>query len=164
MASNRLSGFASAFDDMLERSRREMDALSGGSRVERPRRTSEAPPRSTARREGAAAPAPSRTPVERDLDEKLGPGWRHEVVERIRDGDEVVVRCRIHAPARGVTRTVYGSAALPGSGAGLSGTAGGVSFRLGDGSAPAGTGAVGAERDAERRAVASAFAACARLL
>ena len=105
-----------------------------------------------------------RTSTERSLDEKLGPGWRHEVVERIREGDELVVRCRIHAPTRGITRTVYGSAPLSGSAPKLSGTAGGTAFRLGGGAPPTGSGAVQAERDAERRAVDSALAACARLL
>ena len=31
MPSDRLTGFSSAFDELLERSRRELDALSGGS-------------------------------------------------------------------------------------------------------------------------------------
>ena len=164
MASSRLTGFASAFDDMLERSRREMDALSGGSAVDRSRRASELPRPSMPVGERTETPAPARTAAERSLDEKLGPGWRHEVVERIREGDELVVRCRIHAPTRGITRTVYGSAPLSGSAPKLSGTAGGTAFRLGGGAPPTGSGAVQAERDAERRAVDSALAACARLL
>ena len=164
MASSRLSGFASAFDDMLERSRREMDALSGGSRADRPRRASERPPRSAPRQGGGTPSARLRTSAERSLDDKLGPGWRHEVVERIREGGEMIVRCRVLAPARGITRTAYGSAPLSGSTPKLSGTAGGVSFRLGSGTSPASPGAVQAERDAERRAVDSALAACARLL
>ena len=165
VASSRLSGFASAFDDMLERSRREMDALSGGSRVDRPQRAGEGTTISQRpRRKGDAPSAPRRSAAERALDEKLGPGWRHEVVERIREGDEMVVRCRVHAPARGITRTVYGSASLSGAASRTSGTAGGVSFRLGDGGSPAGSGAMEAERDAERRAVDAALAACTRLL
>ena len=164
MASSRLSGFASAFDDMLERSRREMDALSGGPGLRQSRRAGEGRAPRAPRAEIVASPLPSRSPAERALDEKLGPGWRYEVVERIREDGETVVRCRIHAPARGITRTVYGSASPSGSGAGSSGTAGGISFRLGEGRPPAGTGAVPAERDAERRPVDSALAACARLL
>ena len=164
MAASRLSGFASAFDDMLERSRREMDALSGGSRGDRPQRSGEAPSRSIPRPDRVSPSALPRTPGERALDEKLGPGWRHEVVERVREGDEMVVRCRIQAPERGITRTVYGSASLSGSTPRVSGTAGGVSFRLGGGAPPAGPSTTGAEQDAERRAVEAAFAACARLL
>ena len=164
MTSKRLSGFASAFDDMLERSRREMDAISGASRVADPRRESERPRPGTPAGERAAAPAPTGTAAERALNERLGPGWRHEVVERIRAGDEVVVRCRIHAPTRGITRTMYGSASLSGSASRVGATTGGVSFRLGDGRSLAGSGAMEAERDAERRAVGAALAACARLL
>ena len=164
MASSRLSGFASAFDDMLERSRREMDALSGGSRVDRPHRARDVSRLGMPAGAKTQAPTPSRSAAERALDEKLGPGWRHEVVERIRESGEMVVRCRVHAPARGITRTVYGSAPLSGSAPRLSGTAGDVSFRLGEGGSPAGSGAMGAERDAERRAVESALTSCARLL
>ena len=164
MSSERLSGFASAFDDMLERSRREMDALSGGTRVGRPRRASELARPGIPDGDRAETPTPARTAAVRALDEKLGPGWRREVVERIREGDEMVVRCRVHAPARGITRTVYGSASLSGPAPRSSGTAGGISFRLGGGSSPAGSGAMEAERDAERRAVDAALAACARLL
>ena len=79
----------------------------------------------------------------------------------------MVVRCRIHSPSRSITRTVYGAAPLSGSAgrtSGTSGTAGGVAFSLGGRASAAGTGALGAERDAERRAVDAALAACARLL
>ena len=76
----------------------------------------------------------------------------------------MVVRCRIHAPARGITRTVYGAAPLSGSAPHVGGTAGGRAFRLGGGASAAGPGAVEAERNAERLAVESALAACARLL
>ena len=145
MASDRLSGFASAFDDMLERSRREMDALSGRPRVDRTQRAMEKRRSGDPAGETAARPAPTRTPAERVLDGKLGSEWRHEVVERIREGGEMVVRCRVHSPSRGITRTVYGAAPL-------SGATGRTS------------GALGAERDAERRAVDAALAACARLL
>ena len=164
MSSGRLRGFASAFDDMLEQNRRELDALSGGSSLRPPSRGREGPRPSAPRSESSMAAAPSRTPAERTLDEKLGPGWRHEVVERLREGGELVVRCRINVPQRGITRTVYGSAPLSGSAPRVSGTAGGNSFSLGGGTHAVGGGAVEAERMAERRAVESALAACARLL
>ena len=157
MPSDRLTGFSSAFDEMLERSRRELDALSGGS---------DAPALSPTPR---TAPAP-RSPAERALDEKLGADWRYEVLERTREGGELVVRCRVTAPGRGVSRTWFGSAPVSGAGRGASGMrgkAGNVSFTLG---ARVGTGSgVGAnnparnEREAERQAVESALAACARL-
>ena len=199
MPSDRLTGFSSAFDEMLERSRRELDALSGGSDAPAlsptPRTTSRAssrtslptPPRTSSEPAGgrssaadrnvsaggasASSPAASRSPAERALDEKLGADWRYEVLERTREGGELVVRCRVTAPGRGVSRTWFGSAPVSGAGRGASvmgGKAGNVSFTLG---ARVGTGAgVGAnnparnEREAERQAVESALAACARLL
>ena len=209
MPSDRLTGFSSAFDEMLERSRRELDALSGGSDapalspiprtasrsssrtfLRTPPRTSSEPagsrpsavrPSTTARdgsdRSARTAPA-SRSPAERALDEKLGTNWRYEVLERTREGDDVIVRCRVTAPSRGISRTWFGSAPMPGAGRGASnlgrdvsgtkGRAGNVSFTLGSGT---GTGAgVGAnnparsEREAERQAVEAALATCARLL
>ena len=206
MPSDRLTGFSSAFDEMLERSRRELDALSGGSDAPAlsptPRTASQmssrtslrTPPRTSSEPAGgrssaadrnvsagdasASSPAASRSPAERALDEKLGTDWRYEVLERTREGGELVVRCRVTAPARGVSRTWFGSAPMPGAGRGASnfgrgasgmrGKAGNVSFTLG---ARVGTGVgVGAnnparsEREAERQAVESALAACARLL
>ena len=187
MPSDRLTGFSSAFDELLERSRRELDALSGRSSapaLSPTSRTSASPStgaaaavaQGTAQRlstrttRASESPSALRSPAERALDEKLGPGWRHEVLDRTREGDELVVRCRVTAPSRGVSRTWHGSAALSGAGGGgasaVSGTAGSVRFALGTG---AGTGAarhdpIRAEREAERQAIESALAACARLL
>ena len=76
------------------------------------------------------------------------------------------MRCRVTAPARGVTRTWFGSAALSGGGrggaSGRTGTSGNVRFTLGAGTET--NDPIRAEREAERRAVESALAACARLL
>ena len=130
MPSDRLTGFSSAFDELLERSRRELDALSGGSgapALDPTPRTPSSPnvgssaaatrrvTQSASTRAPAPAPA-SRSPAERALDDKLGTGWRFEVLERNREGDELVVRCRVTAPARGVSRTWYGSAPISGDG------------------------------------------------
>ena len=207
MPADRLSGFSSAFDEMLERSRRELDALSGGSdapalsptprtasrassraSLRTPSRVSSEPARSgpsvvrpsTTAQDGSdrsarTAPA-SRSPAERTLDEKLGTDWRYEVLERTREGGEVIVRCRVTAPSRGISRTWFGSAPVSGPGhrasslgrgaSGMKGRAGNVSFTLGAG---AGTGSgtsvpARSEREAEREAVEAALAACARLL
>ena len=79
----------------------------------------------------------------------------------------MIVRCRVTAPSRDVSRTWFGSAPVAGRGAsGMKGRAGNVSFTLGAG---AGTGPgtsdpARSEREAERQAVESALAACARLL
>ena len=176
MSSNRLSGFSSAFDDLLERSRRELDALSSGSgtpALSPTPRSSSSPPTaatgSVAPSAGTPAPAsPSRSPAERALDDKLGPGWSYEVLDRTREGGELVVRCRVTAPSRGVSRTWHGSAPLSGAGrggvSGTSGAAGSLRFTLGGGSAASAGDPIRAEREAERQAIESALAACARLL
>ena len=182
MPSDRLTGFSSAFDELLERSRRELDALSSGSgspvlSPTSPTSTgpsagsSAAVARSAARGASTRAPASppaSRSPAERALDEKLGADWRYEVLDRTREGDELIVRCRVIASARGVSRTWHGSAPLSGadrSGAsGTTGTAGNVHFSLGTGTGARSQDPVRAKREAERQAIESALAACARLL
>ena len=183
---DRLSGFSSVFDEMLERSRRELDALSGGSgapAISKPPRTSSrtslrTPPRtfpeptdspSATARSGSAGAAPaSRSPAERALDEKLGADWRYEVLERTREGGELIVRCRVTAPGRGISRTWYGSAPMSRAGrggpSGMKGRAGNVSFTLGAGPGSGTNDPARTEREAERRAIESALAACARLL
>jgi hypothetical protein len=181
MPSDRLRGFSSAFDEMLERSRRELDALSGvgsGSpalsptprTTSRPRADTPSAARGASIRTSTPASPESRSPAERALDGKLGADWRYEVLDRTREGGEFVVRCRVTAPGRGISRTWIGTAPLSGAGgggtSGTKGTAGNVSFTLGGGaSSGAGTtDALRAKREAERKAVESALAACARLL
>ena len=183
MSSDRLTGFSSAFDELLERSRRELDALSGGSgapALSPTSRTSSGSSagspatatRSVARGVTTRAPTPppaGRSPAERALDEKLGPGWRYEVLDRTREDNELVVRCRVTAPTRGVSRTWHGSAPLSGapdaSASGMTGTAGNVRFSLRAGAAGTRThDPIRAEREAEQQAIESALAACARLL
>jgi hypothetical protein len=181
MPSDRLTGFSSAFDELLERSRRELDALSGvgsGSpalsptprTTSRPRADTPSAARGASIRTSTPASPESRSPAERALDGKLGADWRYEVLDRTREGGEFVVRCRVTAPGRGISRTWIGTAPLSGAGgggtSGTKGTAGNVSFTLGGGaSSGAGTtDALRAKREAERKAVESALAACARLL
>ncbi len=181
MSSDRLTGFSSTFDELLERSRRELDALSGGSGApvfsptSRTSTSSSAPVAPSSTSQGLSArpsrvsesPLASRSPAERVLDDRLGPGWRYEVLDRTREGDELVVRCRVTAPARGVSRTWHGSASLSGAGrggvSGTSGTTGSLRFTLGAGAGAERRDPIRAEREAERQAIESALAACARL-
>ena len=185
MPSERLTGFSSAFDELLERSRRELDALSGGSgsaALSPASRTSTSPSAGSfevaagraahdvsarATRASASRPA-SRSPAERALDEKLGSDWRYEVLDRTHESGEMVVRCRVTAPSRGVSRTWHGSAPLSGAGRGgasrMTGAAGNVRFSLGGSTGAATHDPIRAEREAERQAIESALAACARLL
>ena len=164
MPSERLTGFSSAFDELLERSRRELDALSGGSGGRALSPTS----RTFTSSSTSSTTAATRSPVERVLDEKLGPDWRYEVLDRTREGGEMVVRCRVTAPARGVSRTWHGSAPLSGArggvASGMTGTAGNVRFSLGGRAGAPTDDPIRAEREAERQAIESALAACGRLL
>ena len=129
MPSDRLTGFSSAFDELLERNRRELDALSGGSGgrafspTSRTFTSSSTSSATVATRDVAqgvstratTSPPVARSPAERVLDEKLGADWRYEVLDRTREGGEMIVRCRVTAPARGVSRTWHGSAPLSGA-------------------------------------------------
>ena len=178
MPSDRLTGFSSAFDELLERSRRELDALSSGSgapalsptprTTSRPRAETPSATRGASIRTSAPASPESRSPAERTLDGKLGADWRYEVLDRTREGGEFVVRCRVTAPGRGISRTWFGSAPLSGAGrggtSGTRGTAGNVSFTLGGGRDAGVDNRLQAEREVERMAVESALSACARLL
>ena len=178
MPSDRLTGFSSAFDELLERSRRELDALSGGSGASALSPASRTSPSSSATSTAAIArgvstraqtsPPAERSPAEHALDDKLGAGWRYEVLDRTREDNELVVRCRVTAPARGVSRTWHGSAPLSGGGRGgaseVAGTAGNVRFSLGAETGGEPRDPIRDEREAERQAIESALAACARLL
>ena len=178
MSSDRLTGFSSAFDELLERSRRELDALSGGSgepTLSPTHRASSSPSAAAARSvaqsvptRASASPPVSRSTAERALDDKLGAGWRYEILDRTRDGGELIVRCRVTAPARGISRTWYGSVPLSGVGrggvSGMTGTTGNVRFTLGAGPSTSVDKPLQIEREAERQAIESALSACARLL
>ena len=178
MPSDRLTGFSSAFDELLERSRRELDALSSGSdapalsptprTTSRPRADTPSAARGASTRASTPAAPESRSPAERALDGKLGADWRYEVLDRTREGGEFVVRCRVTAPGRGISRTWIGTAPLSGAGrggtSGTRGTAGNVSFTLGGGRDAGVDNRLQAEREVERMAVESALTACARLL
>ena len=109
MASDRRSSSsstsaASSFDEMLERNRRELDGMYGGIAWTGAR---EAPP------PGAASPARAASaerPVVRKLNQRFGDKWRYEITERRRDGDEVIVLCRLTLPERNVTKAQFGLA------------------------------------------------------
>lgn len=106
-------GFASAFDKLLEQNRQQFDRILHG------------PAGSS--RSGAATPAagglpprrrfgpldPESSPAMRALDDRFGTdGWRYEVSERRRVGDEMIVLCRLTLPARNAVRAQFGTAPL----------------------------------------------------
>ena len=157
MASDRRSSSsstsaASSFDEMLERNRRELDGMYGGIAWTEPREAAPPP--------GAGAASP----VVRQLNQRFGDEWRYEITERRRDGDEVVVLCRLTLPERNVTKAQFGLARIgrAGAGAAVRGSAGGVSFTLGAGDS--GWLAGDSEDAAYERAADDALAKCAAML
>ena len=182
------SRFTSAFDDLLAKNRRDLDALyrgaapSGRSRApaaspapgpppdpsvrapEPPSRGEKGPSGTRDGRAGAAEPSPpAASPAERLLDERYGDGWRFEVTSRRREKDEAIVVGTLRLPGSGALRTQFGSARILSGGGSGSGSAGGVAFSFGAG---AGTGEspLAAEEAAFERAREDALASCAALL
>ena len=163
MASDRRSSSsstsaASSFDEMLERNRRELDGMYGGIAWTGAR---EAPP------PGAASPARAASaerPVVQQLNQRFGDKWRYEITERRRDGDEVIVLCRLTLPERNVTKAQFGLARIgrAGAGAAVRGSAAGVSFTLGAGESVSLAG--DSEDAAYERAADDALAKCAAML
>ena len=179
------SRYTSAFDDLLAKNRRELDALyeGGGTRGStRPGRTAAAPAAArpapdaadpgpgTASRESvppapaevaAAGPSPPASPTERLLDERYGDGWRFEVTSRRRERGEVIVVGTLRLPGSGGVRTWFGSARIAAGGAATAGSAGGVAFSFGGGRDRS---PLAAEEAAFERAREDALANCAALL
>lgn len=178
MARDRRSGFSSPFDEMLERNRKEFDKLAGGARPRRePGRDNQRPserPRARASVTAPVKPPPAAAPQpeialspesQRSIDQRLGKGWSYEVMERRREGDEVIVRCKLTILERNLSKTQYGRARVaPANAEGtIAGSADGLAFRLETNGAPlAGAGA--SEDEAFQKAVENALAGCAELL
>ena len=162
MVADRDSEFSSPFDAMLDQDRKRLDRLYHGPAGDRdrPATMSESSPRVPTRSLPAAGRS-VRGPSDsaRILDERYGDGWRHEVVERRRDGNDMVVRCRLTIAAHGIDLTRSGRARIDRNSPRpeIIGSADGIpfSFRSDDV-----TGADGAAQDAEARAVADALAKC----
>ena len=174
------SRYTSAFDDLLAKNRRELDALyqgagpspsrsttpasgprpasASGTRTPDPVSRDEAPP---ARAAPAGEPPPVASPAEHLLNERYGDGWRFEVTSRRREKDEVVVVGMLRLPGSGSVRTQFGCARIATGGGTRTGSAGGVAFSFGGG---AGEGPLAAEEAAFERAREDALASCAALL
>ena len=170
------SRYTSAFDDLLEKNRRELDALYQGAGPSTSSRATAAPaapepvsanrpPDTTPVDPGPAAPIapapPAASPAERLLNERLGDGWRFEVTSRRREKDEVIVVGTLRLPGSGGVRTQFGSARISAGGGATAGSAGGVAFSFGGGNTES---PLGAEEAAFERAREDALANCASLL
>ncbi len=182
MAPKRRSGLSSPFDDMLEENRRELEELYGSSgRAHRPRPDRRSlPPLERDPEPNPSVPQATPTGVEappevllveaaetlRFLKDRYQDGWRYEVRERRRDGDEVIVLCRLAIDAQNISKAQFGSARLGPSEASrnVSGSADGVAFTVRYDNGGGNSLGADAEEDAYRRAVADALAKCAALL
>ena len=152
MADKPGSSMASAFDEMLGQNRHRFDTMLG-------RRPAATP--------SPATPASVSRPLEpsesmRFLNDRYGGGWRHEIIERRREGDEVIVLCRLTVDESDMSKTQFGSARIGDRGAKpvIKGQAGGIAFALGSGP---GRGPKDTEDAAFRRALDDALAKCVAL-
>jgi hypothetical protein len=176
MASGRRKDFSSPFDEMLEENRRQFEALYGGSRsghgegaAREPARPSPSPapglsaePSHGARQAGLDA---SSSEAVRFLNDRYGEGWRYEITNRQRDGEEVVVLCKLVVEDQGITKSQFGRARIGDSGEAyaIKGSAAGIAFSTASDKPPPGARGDPVE-DAFRRAEDAALARCAGLI
>lgn len=152
---------SSAFDAMLSETKRELDGLYGGVLSPAPRDDRPSPRPSLAR-----APAEKSSDAERFLNDRYGDGWRQEILEQKRDGDEVLVLGKLVIDDQDISKTQFGRARIAGGAPSnrATGSAGGIGFAI---SAAPGEGRpVGedAETAAYRAAARDALAKCVAML
>jgi hypothetical protein len=167
---------SSPFDRMLDENRRQFDALlTRRAPAARPEPRAESP-RPSAPTEMSAPPAAAPPPRSADgevfdiratdigqtLARRYGENWRFEIVDRRRDGEDVVVWARLTAGDHDKTRR--GRARIQGAGraAPISAQAGDTGFVLRAGDEPASAVSDDPERTAYEQAAALALAACAK--
>ena len=176
MADEPMTGYSSAFDALMERTRQRFEEHSAGTFNRNPDRDigsavlpsapAVIPP--TSPPPASAQPPTKRksrkTEAVRRLNERFGDGWSYEVTERRREGDELIVLCRVDIPDKDMGKTQFGSAKVlkPGERFTLQGTVDGVPIGIAVGRGAPVT--RDPEESAFRRAVDVALAMCADLL
>ncbi len=166
MAADRKSGFAAPFDAMLDDNRRAFEALYAGTESAGPKAAPAAPRTPAAKPSSPVRPAPadaSKAEAVRFLDDRYGDGWRYEIAERRRDGDEIIVLCKLIIGDRETAKSQFGRARIGGEPA-ISGSADGVRFAIGPVPARCSADAGDPEEAAFRRAVDDALAKCVDML
>ena len=145
------SKLSSAFDELLAQNRKQMDELLGKSPEAAPGPAAQSPtyapappspPRATAGPvtttskpvSTSGRPSSRRDDVPPEvaaqLDRRYGDEWRHEVKERRREGNEIVLTCSLMVEADNLSTTQTGRAPV-GAGTGfINGSANGFRFRL----------------------------------
>ncbi len=153
MADKREPRLSSSFDELLDANWRQFEALTNG--IGTRERKAATPPSAPA----TSAPGPS--DAVRFLDDRYGDGWSYEIAERRREGDEVIVLCKLSIPDQDISKSQFGSATVSGTGGATGGgSADGISFSLGTEDGGEGD----PEEAAFQRALASALAKCAEML
>ena len=145
MADAQRPELSSAFDAMLAHSKRQFDDLYRGGPAHAD------PPASTP----AVRLDPELSCV-RKLNERFGSDWRYEISHRQRNGDEVIVLCRLILAKEGEVREQFGRAKV--SVGPTAGVSGGVRFKTGRADAEQ------SEGEAFRRAAEAALMNCADLV
>ena len=152
MAKNGNSEFSSAFDSLLEQSRRGWDSLvpaPGGKVPSAPPARISRPPASTLSGPASAAPHdvlvqagesasvrrvwdPAKSEAAAALFKRFGSGWRIQVQDRRREGDEFATRVTLTVPGESITKSHLGRGKIPApSGGGpIQGSVGGISFAI----------------------------------
>lgn len=186
MASNGRFDLSSSFDRMLEEGRKQLDGLYGdpavsGDEKDRPRRPDVAePPPSRAALEVQTDAAPSvdrprldaaprfggkPSEVRQFLNDRFGNRWRYEIVNRIREDDEAMVRCRLVVEDEGISLSQFGWAPIDGGGATeITGSSAGVPFTARAGTPPSETSMEASVEAAFRNATDAALSKCAAML
>ncbi len=175
MVSNRRPGYSSAFDEMLGRNRERLEELYAGrgSSLAGTGRQGNSlgdgpytarPVAQTTEPDSAAAVGSSETV--RFLDDRYGDGWRYEVADRRRDGDEFIVLCKLILADQNISKSQFGRAHINSSGDGheITGSADGVAFAIQPEEMSRGRSTVDPEEAAFHRAVERALARCVELL
>ena len=154
---------SSVFDDMLSQNKKRFDDLyrGGWTRAGKSGRAAATPfrPAGTTLPAPAIAPAVQLDPASaaaRRLRERFGNDWRYEIRERRREGDEVIVLCKLTFGKAGAVRTQFGRAKI--SQGPVLGASSGVRFKIGQ------AGAEGDENEAFRRATEAALMNCVELI
>lgn len=182
MADDKMTGYSSAFDALMDQTRQRFKDRSAGTfrAAPAPTRTPSTvapavfpavaapiPPEPSTRASSIEGPPKAKrrkSEAARRLNERFGEGWSYQVTERRREGDELIVLCRVDIPDKDISKTQFGSAKVlkPGERFTLQGTVDGVPIAIAIGrGAPVNR---DPEESAFRRAVDVALAKCAELL
>jgi len=155
------SSATSPFDDLLKQSRESFETLAGSpgpaSGSSRKNSFYSQPPS----KELSQSPEPSN--VRQFLDDRYGDRWRHEILERKQERDQIIVLCKLTIEDEGISKNQFGEATIERDSGGVAQRAGkvnGIPFSFGPSEADDGDG----EAAAFQRATESALAKCAESL